>query len=211
MHVKYIDKMGNDERAVSAARLSFDRESQGLNEKDLKLLGYLGKHSHLTPFEHCMLTLEIKAPIYISKQIMRHRTFSYSEVSRRYTSENIEFYRPNDWRRQSESSKQCSDAPLDQMAQQNANETYDGIVRTALTSYQHLLDIGVSKEQARNILPQCLYTRWLMTGNLRNWIHFIKLRIDKTAQGEAQYIAKEAFAILKQHFPHSTDVLLSIG
>lgn len=202
MKVEYIDHMGDDATVVNAARVSFGKEIQGeLSDKDKKLVSYLAKHKHYSPFEHCSLTVRIKCPLYIRSQIHRHRTFSYNEISRRYTSEEIEFYRPRTFRKQHDSSKQCSDGSANDSAGIAANLSFDQVESLALKRYNDLIGAGVAREQARAILPQSLYTQFYMTGNLRNWAQFLSLRLDSHAQEEAREIAEAIRDIIENNFP----------
>lgn len=207
MYVKFIDKMGDDLTAANAARVSFNRESESLSAKDIKLIDYLARNQHLSPFEHLILTVEMKVPLYISKQIMRHRTFSYNEVSRRYTAEEIEFYTPKEWRKQSTDNKQCSAGshPDSRGLSEHVESFYQG----AEAAYNYLLSQGVAREMARGVLPQNLYTKFWQTGNLRNWVHFCKLRLDPHAQYEVRYVAEQVKAILLERFPNSTKALFN--
>ncbi len=208
--VQYINHMGNDLTVVNSARISFGRESEELDDNDKKLIKYLADNSHYTPFEHNTLTVIIECPLYIRSQIHRHRTFSYNEISRRYTSENIEFYLPeeDDIRKQSTNNKQCSEGYTSGLnalkAQMLIKNTHDECLR----QYNKLIRLGVSREQARGVLPQNLMTKFYMTGNLRNWTHFLKLRLDAHAQKEVQEVAKSVYSIMLDKFPYTTKVLL---
>lgn len=204
----YVDHMGDDLRVVNAARISFNKKKDKFNKKDEKLTNYLAKHKHLTPFEHCILSVEIHCPLYIRSQIHRHRTFSYNEQSRRYTAENIEFYEPVIYRKQHDKSKQCSDGDLSDKENTIAQVKTQFIHNKCLSTYNELLDLGVSRELARGILPQNLMTKFLMTGNLRNWIHFLKLRLDEHAQEEVQWLAQDIEKIIKDKFEISGKVLM---
>lgn len=199
--VDYIDHMGTDLTIVNSARVSFGKEKDKLDKKDEKLMKYLADHQHFTPFEHCILSVKISCPLYIRSQIMRHRTFSYNEISRRYTSENIEMYQPEKYRLQSNSSKQCSDGEVD--AKDNGEILLEvaQFYLTAEDLYNKLISRGVARELARGILPQSTMTEFHMTGNLRNWVHFIKLREDSHAQEEVQIIAKEVKELIQEKFP----------
>lgn len=206
--VEYIDSMGTDERVLNAARISNDKDVDGTNDRkrNVKLMNYLAKNRHMTPFEHCVLTVMITCPLFIRSQIMRHRTFSYNEVSRRYTSENIEFYLPTELHMQDIKNKQASSS-VHERSGYWLNRMSEHI-EASHRLYEEMLADNVSREEARGILPQDLETRFYMTGNLRNWIHFIKLRKSSHAQVESQYIAAEAENILKQKFPHATTYLM---
>ena len=189
----------------SAARVSFGKEDKtGKNPAaDVKLMEYLAEHQHMSPFEHQSVTFLIECPLFIRSQIHRHRTFAYNEISRRYTEENLEFWIPTSIRKQAESNRQAS-----------SDETVedDPIFRDtailALDDYRTLVDSGVCREQARAVLPQSLLTKFYQTGNLRNWIHFIKLRKDEHAQYEVRVIADRVEKELRGLWPTSMEVLL---
>lgn len=206
----YIDHMGDDLRTVNSARISFANEKEELDERDKKLIEYLADNEHYSPFEHNMATFIIECPLYIRSQIQRHRTFSYNEVSRRYTKEDLVFYVPpvDDIRKQSKSNKQASEGTLDNAesmaVQELMKETHD----QCLAMYEEFLKWGVSREQARGILPQNLMTKFYMTGNLRNWAHFVKLRKHHHAQKEVQVIALQVEEKLGELFPESMKALM---
>jgi thymidylate synthase (FAD) len=202
--------MGNDLSVVNAARVSFGNTSKSLSDKDKKLINYLAKHQHFSPFEHCTATMLVECPLYIRSQIMRHRTFAYNEISRRYTAENLEFYMPEKLRKQHSTSRQCSDGNVDPTCMGKLRMEYTASVEVAYQTYNVLLDSGVARETARGVLPQCLMTKFYMSGNLRNWLHFIKLRIDSHAQVEAQEIASKVLAHLKKKFPVSVVALMEL-
>lgn len=203
-----MDHMGNDVRVVNAARISFGGQSQQLDEKDKKLIKYLADNEHMSPFEHNTLTVIIECPLYIRSQIHRHRTFSYNEVSRRYTSDDIQFYIPDMVRRQAASNRQASEGELDPISANTAIAIMKVQHEQALDAYEDMLALGVPREQARGVLPQNLMTKFYMTGNLRNWVHFVRLRIDNHAQAEVQEIGKQVLEILRERFPEATNALL---
>lgn len=205
----YVDHMGSDLTIVNSARISFGSESQELTDKDKKLIKYLADNEHMSPFEHCTLTILVECPLYIRSQIHRHRTFSYNEISRRYTSEDIMFYSPETIRKQAASSRQASEGELEEDEAEEAYDIMNYIHESCEQAYEKLLELGVPREQARGVLPQNLMTKFYMTGNLRNWIHFIKLRLDKHAQSEVQEVANQVLSILKEKFPEATKVLLN--
>ena len=205
----YVSHMGSDLTVVNSARISFGTEQQQLEEKDVKLIKFLADNEHMSPFEHNVLTVIIECPLYIRSQIHRHRTFSYNEVSRRYTSENLEFYVPDTVRRQAASNRQASEGELDPISANTAIAIMKVQHEQAVDAFNDMLALGVPREQARGVLPQNLMTKFYMTGNLRNWAHFVKLRIDKHAQGEVQEIGKQVLAILQDKFPEATKALLN--
>ena len=209
LKVSYVDHMGNDLTIVNAARVSFNKTSEEFSDKDKKLVDYLAKHEHMSPFEHCALTVIVECPLYIRSQIHRHRTFAYNEVSRRYTSENLEFYVPSldDIRKQSKSNRQASDGQLDEEeSSEVANMLADHHLK-CLNLYYDLLTKGVCREQARGVLPQNLMTKFYMTGNLRNFHHFIHLRTHDGAQKEVRDLAFQLKDILSQYFPNAMQAL----
>jgi thymidylate synthase (FAD) len=201
--------MGNDLTIVNAARVSFNKTSDEFSDKDKKLVNYLAQHEHMSPFEHCTLTVVIECPLYIRSQIHRHRTFAYNEVSRRYTSENLEFYVPSldDIRKQSKSNRQASDGQLDEKESQEIINLLEQHHINCLNLYNQLLESGVCREQARGVLPQNLMTKFYMTGNLRNFHHFIRLRTHDGAQKEARDLANQLKEVLQQKFPNAMDAL----
>lgn len=235
MKVEYITHMGDDLTAVNAARVSFDKESDWINgivngedefgpyseyikklsDKDKKLVDYLAKHKHMGCFEHQTVTLRMKVPIFVARQIHRHRTFAYNEVSRRYVKDNLEFYWPDKWRKSADNVKQGSS---DEEFVMEPNEN-DGCLRpweddfaidfsNIVEWYNRLVKEGMCAEQARMILPQNLYTTFYMTGNLRNWVHFLKLRLDSHAQREVQEVAQAASGIISGLYPDSFEALM---
>lgn len=208
LKVSYINHMGSDLTIVNSARISFGSTSQVLTEKDKKLIKYLAANKHYSPFEHCTLTALIECPLYIRSQIMRHRTFSYNEVSRRYTSEDIQFYSP-ELRKQAISNRQASDGLLEAGVGE-AKALIEKQHQEAYRAYKRLLELGVAREIARGVLSQDLMTKFYMTGNLRNWAHFVSLRLDAHAQIEVQYIANEVKTIMLNHFPEATKALLGV-
>lgn len=211
--VTLVDYMGNDKRAVNAARVSLlNDEIEGfdndLDEGDERLLAFLVREQHTSPFEHSSLSVRITCPLFVSKQIMRHRTFSFNEVSRRYTSKGLEFYIPQILRQQAVNNLQCStvDAVQDN---RTALAVYQAQVNTALEAYNQLISAGVCREQARGILPQCLYTEFYMSGNLLNWFKFLRLRLHPHAQPEVQAVAQAILVLLRQYFPVTTSLFIS--
>lgn len=206
--VDYIAHMGSDLSVVNSARVSFGKKTDKLGESDVKLINYLAKHKHFTPFEHCTLSVNIKCPLFVRSQIHRHRTFSYNEISRRYTSENIEFFLPSAYRKQHYKSKQCSDGEFSNAMNKSLQSATRKHHKECLRLYNQFLDNGVAREQARGVLPQNLMTEFWMTGNLRNWIHFLGLRIDAHAQEEVRDVAQPILAIIEDKFPVSSKALI---
>lgn len=206
--VDYIDHMGNDLTVVNSARVSFGSSKTELDAKDKKLIKYLADHKHYSVFEHCSLTVKISCPLYIRSQIHRHRTFSYNEISRRYTDKNLEFYKPDVYRLQHESNKQASYGALPHEAVEDLKIQVENLHQASLKLYEDMIAMGVCKEQARGVLAQDLMTEFYMTGNLRNWAHFLNLRDKPDAQVEVQEVAKQVKSIILEKFEYSAKVLL---
>jgi len=209
--VEYIDHLGSDLTVVNAARVSFGGNKSSLDEKDMKLIKYLAEHEHMSPFEHCSLTVKIDCPIYISKQIMRHRTGKFNEISRRYTDKDITFYIPDTLRKQHESNRQASDGDFDEPLNSMVIDEIRAHQAKCLDLYKTIVDLGICKEQARGVLSQDLMTEFYMTMDLRNLVHFIKLRQHEGAQVEVQVIAEQIKEILLDKFGYSAKVLLDKG
>lgn len=191
----------------SAARVSFGNEDKTGNdpEKDKKLMKYLAEHQHMTPFEYQHATFLIEVPLFIRSQIHRHRAFSYNEISRRYTDENLEFWVPDVFRGQSKSNRQASDGLCENQA--GLHVGYELHTAEALRWYEWALEQGTSREQARALLPQSLLTKFYMGGNLRSWVHFIELRRDEHAQVEVQIVANRVAQKLRELWPESCNAL----
>jgi thymidylate synthase (FAD) len=217
--VEYISHMGSDLSIVNAARVSFGSEKEELDDKDKKLINYLVKHNHTSPFEHCAITMRFTVPLFIRSQHHRHRTWSYNEISRRYTSVDMEFYEPSEFRTQHKSNRQASTETLVNPDLSDVTglcahplNTASKAVRShhkkSMRLYQKLMDKGVCREQARGVLPQNLYTQYYGTTNLHNLFKFISLRQHEGAQWEIQLVADACFEIASQHFPVSTEAFL---
>jgi len=218
-HVEYVMHMGDDLTVANAARVSFNKEStwqehdhEGngiLSSKDEKLISYLAKHKHWTPFAHPQITLRIKAPIFIRTQLFKHKVgFVENEVSRRYVSDPPEIYMPR-WRgKPTNGAKQGSDdfMPIDD-SYNTVNRNYDLASREALHTYEELLRLGVAPEQARAALPQGTYTEWWWTGSLSAYARVYHQRIDAHAQWEVQQYAAAIGQIIQPLFPISWKTL----
>jgi len=175
--VEYVDHMGSDLTVVNAARVSFDSHKNTMNEKDEKLLSYLIRNKHFSPFEHCSITYRVKVPLFIRSQHMRHRTWSYNEISRRYTSSNIEFFFPAQLRRQAEKNKQCSDGAM--VKYRFLLNVLKSHTEASHAVYDMMIEKGVAREMARMVLPQNMYTTYYATTKMRNLFEFLALRTDQ--------------------------------
>ena len=207
--VTLIQSMGEDNTPALAARVSFAKMTtqSEMNQRDETLINYLAINRHTSPFEHISATFLITCPLFIARQIQRHRTFSYNEISRRYTSKDIEFYIPRSLRKQAETNLQCS-LPVNIPRSEEFIKVIREDTKVSLEKYHTLLDQGVSREQARAILPQSMYTSFWMSGNLLNWSKFLRLRLDEHAQPEASEVAQAVQSELLEKFPTSLGALL---
>lgn len=213
-HVEYVEHMGSDLTVVNAARVSFNKESEWSDEedtladKDIKLINYLAKHHHWTPFAHPQITLRVKAPIFIRTQLFKHKVgMVENEMSRRYVTDTPEFYTPV-WRNAPiNGAKQGSYDFVDPVLNIELDNMNERIVDKALQTYKYLLENGVAPEQARAILPQSTYTEWWWTGSLSAYARIFKQRSDAHAQWEVQQYASAIGEIIEPLFTNSWNVL----
>lgn len=198
--VRYIEHLGSDLRIVQAARVSYMSKSKG-EEADKKLLEYLFKNRHTSPFEQCNVSLNIKMPIFIMRQFVRHRTFRLNEMSARYTELPEDFFIPMGWRTQDTLNKQGSltqDSAIFNAVQSNrAKSAYDH----SMQIYKLMIADGVAKEMARIVLPVGIFTEIVVNCDLHNLMHFLYLRTHKHAQIEMQELAWAMYRIAGQLFP----------
>lgn len=209
--VKLIDCVGTDKTVVNSARVSFGSDREGeLTPRDKKLIKYLISHRHTSTLEHNVATFMFEVPLFIRAQHMRHRTWSYNEISRRYTEVDLKFYEPKQFRTQHESNRQASNETelFDPTIAPSFADTYikssDAIAefhKHSLDLFNHLLQKGVCREQARGVLPQNLYTRYYGSVNLNNLLKFIDLRLHEGAQWEIQQVAKACLEIAEDIWP----------
>ena len=213
--VDYIDHMGSDLTVVNSARVSFGVQKSGLDGRDKRLINYLIKHRHTSTLEHNVVTFKFTVPLFVRSQHHRHRTWSYNEISRRYTEKDINFYIPKGFRTQHESNRQASNP--DQLINPALypSEQYNIVPHNALTArsclktqcnnaleyYNKMMEAGVCREQARMILPQNLYTEYYGTVNLNNLLKFIDLRTHEGAQWEIQKAAEACLEIATDLWP----------
>lgn len=209
MNVDYMSHSGSDLLVVNAARTSFAKESKQFDAKDRKLLRFLAREGHWLPFRHPQLTLRIYAPLFVIRQLDKHQVgFSTSEVSRRYVTEEPEFYRPL-WRHKPEGSiKQGSGVEYEPHEWLILDAGYDVAIGTALETYKYLMKQGVAPEQARVVLPQNMFTTQVKTGSLLGWMQMYKLRSDDHAQVEIQDLASMVYEHLLVLFPESTKAIM---
>ena len=205
--IELLDVFGNDLTIVNAARVSFNKESTELNSKDEKLIQYLAKHNHITPFFHPQLRFRIKMPIYVAREWYRHTIgFARNEVSRRYVDTPPECYNPQDIRARDTNLKQGSKLTNVENNSEIAIKIKD-IQDKVLNTYEELLSLNVAPEVARGILPQSMYTEFIETASLAAYARLCKLRLDPNAQKEIQEYAKVLSELIEEKFPMSWKAL----
>ena len=204
-HVDYVNHMGDDLTVVNSARVSFGVEKEELDGRDKRLINYLIKHRHTSTLEHNLITFRFTVPMYVRSQHHRHRTWSYNEISRRYTDVNIKFYEPQEFRTQHKSNRQASNIeglinPVLSCGS-DCGEMVGMHHQMSLDLFNRMIDAGVCREQARGVLPQNLYTEYYGTVNLSNLLKFIDLRTHEGAQWEIQKVAEACLEIATDLFP----------
>ena len=199
--VGLIDHLGSESTIVNAARVSFGKLKTQMEERDVGLLKYLIENRHTSPLEHLVFTFSIHCPLFIRGQWHRHRTWSYNEISRRYTEIDMEFYNPTELRRQAESNRQASFAD-DSFADEALRKEIEKHNLDSLKLYDHLLENGVCREQARGVLPQNMMVTFWGTVDLANLIHFLDLRDSEHAQWEIREYAVAIKQLIKPLIPN---------
>jgi thymidylate synthase (FAD) len=210
-NVELLHTMGDDLMVVNAARVSFAKEATEFKEQDVKLINYLAKHNHISPFFHPQIQFRIKMPIFVAREWYRHQIgFSRNEVSRRYVSDIPECWMPelNDFREKDAKVKQGSkDTPIE--LADVAQNLYATSTRISVEAYDELLKLGVAPEIARTVLPQSMYTEFIETGSLAAYSRLYKLRTSPDAQREIQKYANEIGRLIEEKFPVSWKALIS--
>ena len=202
IEVTYLGGYGSDVTVVNAARVSFAKEAVEVSEGDERLIRYLAVHKHHSPFNHAFLSFRVKAPIFVARQLVKHKFMPWNEVSRRYVDEEPEFYFPDILRKRSENVKQgSSEEPLD--ANYAWKMQLDSDFRNALSSYEGLIKHGCCPEQARMVLPQNTMTEWIWSGTLGAFLDMLKLRLDPHTQRETRDVAEAIAVDVQQRFPIS--------
>jgi thymidylate synthase (FAD) len=214
-HIRIEGVMGDDLTVVNSARVSFGKRKEVWDEKDAKLVRYLAKNKHFSPFRHLQIQLNIKAPEFVMRQLFRHvvgieatsnyptKDTPWNEISGRYVPVK-EYYYPEVWRKQSQDNKQASEGKLDYDGQETASSLYRTGINETKRIYEELVNLGVAKEQARSILPLSQYTQVWWTASFQSIMNFIDLRDEKTAQWEIQQYAKVLKEIMLDVFPETT-------
>ena len=212
IEVTYINHMGDDLTVVNAARVSFGKksdymprvhngEAKVLQHKDDKLIKYLAREKHKSPFNHAFATFHVKAPVFVARQLVKHEYMPWNEISRRYVDSDPEFYVPAVWRGRAQDKKQGSDG----IVKSNANVPYFN--DTMLGVYTQLLDEGVAPEQARMVLPQSMMTEWYWSGTLYAFAKMCGLRLKEDTQAETRVVAEKIEDVMAELYPVSWEAL----
>lgn len=208
MNVEFVDSMGTDLTVINAARVSFDKYHELFTGSDEKLIAYLAKQGHWTPFGYPQLQFRIAAPIFVARQLVKHHVgLVWNEISRKYIDSKPRFYTTDRWRSKAKDKKQGSGKGFieltgdDYSLIQTANET-------SLEAYNKLLSKGAAPEQARMVLPQSMYTDWHWTGSLYAFARICKLRMSEDAQEETRYVAQKISTLIDTKFPISWQCLM---
>ena len=233
----YINHMGCDMSVVNAARVSFGKKIDRMYTKpeDEKLIRYLAKHKHMSPFGHCFASFHVKAPIFVARQLVKHKFLRWNEISRRYVDSEPEFYFPKTWRGRAKDKKQGSSGEVKiedykiELAFLKPNtgkvvtaskdphnewNTYDQIEDDyggLMVLYTGLLDMGVAPEQARMVLPQSTMTEWYWSGSLDAFVDMCNLRCASDTQVETRIVATQISDRMRKLFPVSWDALVKVG
>jgi thymidylate synthase (FAD) len=209
--VTLIDSMGSDLTVVNAARVSFNKKSDWdedntLTVSDSILISYLARHKHMSPFGHCFATFHVKAPVFVARQLVKHKFLRWNEVSRRYVDHEPEFYEPTTWRKRSKDKKQGSEGEITL-----GYKTISTLAKNAVwyrKTYKKLIDDGIAPEQARMTLPLSLMTEWYWSGSLDAWSDMCKLRQSEDTQEETRLVANSISMDMGTLFPDSWKALL---
>ena len=199
MKIELLSNYGNDEMISNVARVSYGKDSSNYNnEENAKLINYLVNHKHTSPFRHPQLQFRIKCPIYVERQLHKHQVgISVNSISGRYVDFSDSYYHIETFRTQSKSSKQGSGEDLDIIKNKEAVRIQDMIINQCKQGYDSLLNLGVSKEQARSVLPLSLETEFIWTGSLLAFFHICNLRLKDDTQKETRYIAQQMLELVK--------------
>ena len=231
IEVTYQQHVGSDITVVNAARVSFGKKSRYyygdeaeiaadfsvtyvnykeweyptfMLSEDVKLINYLAKHNHKSPFNHCFITFHVKAPIFVARQLVKHQVgLVWNEVSRRYVDSEVEFYEPWDWRLAAEDKKQGS-------SEETIDYDISSVHESCKEIYEDMLKSGIAPEMARMVLPQSMYTEWYWSGTLMAFARVCNLRCKPDTQVETQMVADQIDVLAKELFPNSWEALRDV-
>ena len=213
--IEVVDSLGNDLTVVNSARVSFGKRKEKWDKSDERLVRYLAKYKHYSPFRHLQVQFHLKAPEFVMRQWYKHvvgiettsnssaKDHAWNEISGRYVPVE-EFYVPSVWRKQSEDNKQASEGELDDLQQKRMNMTYNVFMNNVEMAYETMINAGVAKEQARILLPLSQYTEVYWTASFQAIMNFIELRNEKTSQWEIQEYAKVILDLMFDVYPETT-------
>ena len=208
--VTYINHMGGDLSVVNAARVSFGKKSSyengELSEKDRKLIHYLARHKHTSPFGHCFASFHVRAPVFVARQLVKHKFLRWNEISRRYVNTPPEFYQP-DWRWVNPDKKQGSGETMDKQWAKPVENKYEQLTKGAARTYRRMLELGTCEEQARMVLPQSMMTEWYWSGSLDAFADMCHLRCSSDTQAESREVAELIEDQMITLFPVSWEAL----
>jgi len=204
--VTLIDSMGSDLTVVNSARVSFNKKSEWdedntLTVSDSNLISYLARHKHMSPFGHCFATFHVKAPVFVARQLVKHKFLRWNEVSRRYVDYEPEFYEPTKWRKRSKDKKQGSAGEV-----KLSYKAISTLAKNAVwyrKAYKKLIEDGIAPEQARMTLPLSLMTEWYWSGSLDAWSDMCRLRQNEDTQEETRLVANSVSMDMGTLFPSS--------
>ena len=219
--VTYIDHMGSDLSVVNAARVSFGKKSEALgtsvvegghitpilHDQDKRLIKYLAKHKHMSPFGHAFASFHVKAPIFVARQLVKHKFLRWNEISRRYVDDEPEFYEPDEWRGRADDKKQGSKGVVDVGYWGDCLHSVSSTNWACITTYNDLLEQGVCPEQARMVLPQSTMTEWYWSGSLDALADMCNLRCKEDTQLETRLVANQICDSMHMLFPLSWKAL----
>ena len=214
--VDLLDHMGSDLSVVNAARVSFHKESKWepdgkgvrtLSEADTRLINYLAKHKHYSPFNHTFITARIRAPIFVARQLVKHKFMPWNEVSRRYVDEEPEYFLPTTWRSRPENGIKQGSSEKD-FTHLNTLGYIEDALELVHKAYLEAINKGMAPEQARMILPQNMHTEWIWSGTLGAYADMLKLRLDPHAQYESRLVAEKLKEQIEPLYPISLKALL---
>lgn len=217
-YVHYIHHMGGDLEVVNAARASFGKKVDELTERDVGLVGYLVRHGHYSPFRHCAISLAVRAPLFVARQLWKYHVAAavtegqdgWNESSRRYVTEEPEFYTPV-WREAPKDKKQGSGDVVEDRRKMLLNCALGETVAEGIDNYRYALDAGIAPEQARCFLPAyAMYVSWHWTMSMQSLMHLLKERLQHDAQWETQQYAKALFEVAKSVWPVTTATWIQV-
>ena len=215
--IEVVDSLGNDLTVVNSARVSFGKRKEKFDKSDERLVRYLAKYKHYSPFRHLQVQFHIKAPEFVMRQWYKHvvgiettsnsatKDHAWNEISGRYVPVE-DYYHPSVWRKQSDDNKQASEGVLDDLQQARMNDSYEALMQNVRMTYDRMVAAGMAKEQARIILPLNQYTEGYWTASFQAIVNFIELRDEKTSQWEIQEYAKVMKELMYEVYPKTTEI-----